>query len=74
MADQKLRMALLVLGGMIMIAHRLATLKNCGRIMFMEDGRIADHGAFSELHARNRTFRKCLGRSIVRIGEEARRT
>lgn len=53
-------MTIMVLGGVIMLAHRLATLKNCDRIVFMEDGRIADHGAFSDLNARNRTFRKYL--------------
>ncbi|MEQ9325794.1 MAG: ABC transporter ATP-binding protein, partial [Rhodospirillales bacterium] len=41
----------------IIIAHRLTTVKACDRILFMEDGRLLDQGSFDELVARNAAFR-----------------
>jgi len=40
----------------ILIAHRLSTLKKCDRIYLMENGRIIDRGTYSELRARNSYF------------------
>lgn len=40
----------------IMVAHRLSTVRHCDRILVVEGGRIADIGTFSELSARNRLF------------------
>ena len=40
----------------ILIAHRLTTLKKCDVIYLMEKGAIVDSGTFTELHARNRYF------------------
>jgi ATP-binding cassette subfamily C protein len=34
---------------MIVIAHRLSTVKNCDRVYFMEHGRVAASGSFEEL-------------------------
>lgn len=42
----------------IMIAHRLATVKQCDSIYLLVDGKVADHGSYSELAARNSTFRR----------------
>ncbi|MCL7751324.1 ABC transporter ATP-binding protein/permease [Guyparkeria hydrothermalis] len=42
----------------IMIAHRLATVKQCDSIYLLVDGQVADHGTYSELAARNTLFRR----------------
>ncbi|MGQ4877391.1 ABC transporter ATP-binding protein [Billgrantia sp. LNSP4103-1] len=42
----------------IMIAHRLATVRSCRRIYLMDSGRIIDSGTYEELVRRNKTFRK----------------
>lgn len=42
----------------IMIAHRLATVKQCDVIYFMSEGRVIDQGTYDELFARNESFRR----------------
>ncbi|WP_018949738.1 ABC transporter ATP-binding protein [Thioalkalivibrio sp. ALMg11] len=42
----------------IMIAHRLATVKQCDSIYLLSEGKVADHGSYSQLVARNPTFRR----------------
>ncbi len=42
----------------IMVAHRLATVKRCHTIYLLAGGKVADHGSYSELTARNITFRR----------------
>lgn len=42
----------------IMIAHRLATVKKCDCIYFMEEGRVTDKGTYDELAQRNAMFRR----------------
>jgi ABC-type multidrug transport system fused ATPase/permease subunit len=42
----------------IMIAHRITTIKNCDIIYFMEKGAIVDHGKYDELYEKNTAFRK----------------
>ena len=42
----------------IMIAHRLSTVKNCDVIFLMEHGSLAASGTFDELVAKNETFRE----------------
>jgi len=41
----------------IMIAHRLKTVKKCDVIYLMEQGKIKDQGTFEELNARNEIFK-----------------
>lgn len=41
----------------IIIAHRLSTVKNCDKLIFMKDGKIADSGTFDELVRNNNEFR-----------------
>lgn len=41
---------------LVIIAHRLSTVRNCDRIFFMEQGRLADSGTFQELVDRNPAF------------------
>lgn len=42
----------------IMIAHRLSTVKECDKIFFMKNGTIVDIGTYVELLNRNRDFNK----------------
>ncbi|MDR2484670.1 MAG: ABC transporter ATP-binding protein/permease [Treponema sp.] len=42
----------------IMIAHRITTVKNCDMIYLMDTGIIADQGAYEELYQKNEAFRK----------------
>jgi ATP-binding cassette, subfamily B, bacterial PglK len=41
---------------MIMIAHRLSTVKNCDRLYLMKNGIVEDVGTYNELLERNREF------------------
>jgi len=40
----------------IVIAHRLSTVKICDRLVLLDRGQIADQGSFAELSARNADF------------------
>ncbi|MDR2410226.1 MAG: ABC transporter ATP-binding protein/permease [Bacteroidales bacterium] len=42
----------------IMIAHRITTIKTCDIIYLMEKGVIADYGDYNGLYSRNKSFRK----------------
>ncbi|MUK39992.1 ATP-binding cassette domain-containing protein [Aliivibrio fischeri] len=42
----------------VMIAHRLKTIRNCDRIYFMEKGEITDEGDYQTLMAKNVHFRE----------------
>jgi ATP-binding cassette, subfamily B, bacterial PglK len=42
----------------VMVAHRLSTVRNCDRIAFVEDGRIAGIGSYDELTASSEGFRR----------------
>ena len=42
----------------ILIAHRLTTVKTCDAIFLMDQGRIVAHGTYDELVAGNETFRE----------------
>jgi ABC-type multidrug transport system fused ATPase/permease subunit len=42
----------------LMIAHRLSTVKACDRIILLEQGQIVGVGSWDELNERNATFRK----------------
>ena len=48
----------------LMIAHRLTTLRGCDIIFVLEDGRIVDSGAYEELAARSDLFRALEGRGL----------
>ena len=52
----------------IVIAHRLSTVKNCGRILVIDEGRIAEEGSYDELMKRNGLFASLVERQ--RLGEE----
>ena len=42
----------------IMIAHRLDTIRRCDRILVLEDGKVVGEGLFDELMERNKFFQK----------------
>jgi ABC-type multidrug transport system fused ATPase/permease subunit len=42
---------------LVIIAHRLSTVKNCDRLFLLEAGRLVEEGSFAELVQRNGTFR-----------------
>jgi ABC-type multidrug transport system fused ATPase/permease subunit len=42
----------------ILIAHRITTVKNCDIIYFMDKGIIVDYGAYDELYLKNESFKK----------------
>lgn len=44
----------------VIIAHRLSTLKGCDQVAFMEGGSIAGCGSFAELYAMNARFRRMV--------------
>lgn len=41
----------------VMVAHRIATVRTCDRIVLLDGGRIVDQGTFDELHGRSELFR-----------------
>jgi len=41
----------------IIVAHRLSTIKNVDKIFFLEQGEIVDQGTFKELYKRNKKFK-----------------
>jgi ATP-binding cassette, subfamily B, bacterial PglK len=58
--ESELRRALEVLRSdrtMISVAHRLSTVRDCDRILFVRDGRIADVGTYDQLLAHGTGFR-----------------
>ena len=42
----------------IMIAHRLSTVKECDKIFFLEDGKLTGEGSFEELLKSNKSFKE----------------
>jgi ABC-type multidrug transport system fused ATPase/permease subunit len=41
---------------LIVIAHRIDTLRKCDRLIFLREGRIVDTGSFGELMSRDDEF------------------
>ena len=50
---------------LIIIAHRMATVRKCGRLLFLKDGRLSASGSYGELMRDNSDFRK-----MVAVSEE----
>ncbi len=44
----------------IIIAHRLTTVKNCDKLYILEKGEVVDSGSYSELSKRNEQFKEVL--------------
>jgi len=49
----------------IIIAHRLATIKNCDVIYVLDSGRIVEQGSYRELYDKNSTFRKMVDKQSL---------
>ena len=49
----------------IAIAHRLSTLKECDRILFMEHGELKDTGTFKQLSKKHKGFARILALSSI---------
>lgn len=47
----------------LMVAHRLSTVRHCDTILVMEDGRVIDTGGYDELMESSDLFRKIAGAS-----------
>ena len=45
---------------MIIIAHRLSTLRKCDRLVYIDGGRIIDSGNFEELYEKNIVFKNLV--------------
>lgn len=45
----------------ILIAHRLSTVRDCDEIFLLEDGQVAAHGTYAELLERSDRFREMAG-------------
>jgi ABC-type bacteriocin/lantibiotic exporter with double-glycine peptidase domain len=46
----------------LVIAHRLSTIRHCDRILFVEDGGIAEEGTYEELIEKNGKFADLVAR------------
>lgn len=49
----------------IVIAHRLSTIRNCDRIIFLENGKIAEEGTYDELISKNGLFAEFVARQRI---------
>lgn len=58
----------------VIVAHRMATVRNCDSIAFLVDGRVVDCGRFEELVARNPEFRQLALAAQDGAAEEASRS
>lgn len=44
----------------VIVAHRLSTVRHCDQLAFLEDGRVAALGTFDEVRSRNETFERLV--------------
>ena len=49
----------------IVVAHRLSTIRQCDRILMMDQGRIVEEGTYEELLAKDGTFAEMVARQRV---------
>lgn len=52
---------------LVIIAHRLSTVRHCDCLYYMKDGRIIDSGTFEELHDKNEEFREMVRKMDVSV-------
>lgn len=49
----------------IVIAHRMSTIRNADQVIVLEDGQVIQQGGFNQLsQEKNKTFSKLLGRQM----------
>ncbi len=54
----------------IAIAHRLSTLVNCDRIVYLKDGRLVDTGTFQELSKKYKDFEDIVKMSRIKLDND----
>ena len=54
---------------MILVAHRLSTVRMCNRLIFMKDGVVNDVGSFEDLQTRNEDFRRMVKLGTLELTE-----
>jgi len=52
----------------LMVAHRLSTVRECDKIFVLEHGELADQGTYDELLSRNAIFRQLANQSVRGVG------
>jgi ATP-binding cassette subfamily C protein len=57
---------------LIVIAHRLSTVRHCDVLFFLDRGRLVDSGSFDILYARNPSFRRMV--DVMKLGDVERST
>ena len=57
----------------IVVAHRLSTIRQCGRIILLEDGAILEDGSYDELMARKGSFAQLVKRQQLEPEEQEER-
>ena len=50
---------------LIIVAHRLSTIRRCDRVVLLDKGRLIDHGTFAGLSAANAQFRHMVESSAL---------
>ena len=50
----------------IVIAHRLSTIRQCDRILYLENGKIAEDGTYEQLISRNGKFAALVARQQLK--------
>ncbi len=53
----------------IAIAHRISTLKNCDRIIYLHEGQLVDVGTFEELSEKHPNFHQIIELSKIKLAE-----
>ena len=54
---------------LIIIAHRLSTVRHCDNIVIMDKGKVVDHGTFEDLAERNSIFQNMIELASVSSGD-----
>jgi len=52
----------------LMVAHRLSTVRHCDRIVVMQRGQVADVGRYDDLAEHSPVFQQIAGREVVQAG------
>jgi len=66
--EYEINQAMTALAGqktILLIAHRLSTVRKCDRIVLMKQGRVAEVGTFDELNSTNQDFRRLVDLSAL---------